>query len=260
MGRRHLLLAVAAIAPLLAAAADAPPPATAPLTLEDVIARHVEAVGGAAALEATRDLRAVLRWDEPGLQAEVTATYTRAGRVRVDARLADGRSVTEAHDGTAGWSRRPAGEVIGQSAEGAAAMRHAVELPGWIFGLHELAARGHRLRLGEPQIVEGRRHEVVEVTLDDGFRTDLLVDAETWLLTRRRERRALHPDVDPSQHTIENRFGDFRRDGGVLRPYISETVDLDTGARLMGITVTSIAVNEGVEDAFFARPRGTGGA
>ena len=259
VGRRHPLLALAAIAPLVAAAANAPSAASASPGLEEVIARHVEAVGGAAALEATRDLRAVLRWDEPGLQAEVTATYTRAGRVRVDARLAAGRGVTEAHDGTEGWSRRPAGEVVAQSAEGAAAMRRAVELPGWIFGLHELPARGHRLRLGEPQIVDGRRHEVVEVTLDDGFRTDLLFDAETWLLTRRRERRSLHPDIDPTEHTIENRFGDFRRDGGVLRPYSSETVDLDTGTRLMGITVISISVNAGVEDAFFARPRGSGG-
>jgi hypothetical protein len=243
------------IAVILFLAALLPAPSASPApTLDDLVARHTTSMGGAAAIEATQDVVATLSWKEAELTAEVTAAYSRDGRVRIDAILADGTQVTETFDGAQGWSRGRSGAVVSLSAEGAAALRRALELPGWIFGVHELSGRGHQLSLAPPIVLDGVRHEVIELELDDGFRSDLIVDPETLRVVARREQRALHPDVDPAKHLIENRFSDFRSDGGVLRPYRSETIDLTTGTRLMVIEVRSVRVNSGLPRTLFRRP------
>ena len=83
-----------------------------------------------------------------------------------------------------------------------------------LFGLHELKARGHRIELAERENIDGIQYYVLRLTLNDGYSTTLYVDPKTWLITRRRDLRPLHVDVDPTPTTIEQRSSDFRTISG----------------------------------------------
>lgn len=84
-----------------------------------------------------------------------------------------------------------------------AALRHGVELPGHLFGLHELRPRGHRLELVGREKVEGINYHVLHVTLADGYNTTLYLDPNSWLITPRRATtapgRRSHSDDDREQ-------------------------------------------------------------
>ena len=96
----------------------------------------------------------------------------------------------------------------GVTEKATAALRHGVELPGKLFGLHELKARGHRIELAERENIGGIQYYVLRLTLIDGSSTTLHVDPNSWLITRRRDVRPLHVDVDPT--TDHNRAAKLR--------------------------------------------------
>jgi hypothetical protein len=83
---------------------------------------------------------------------------------------------------------------------------------------------------------------VLRLTFSDGVETALYIDPESWLITRRREIRTLHPDIDPTPTRIETTMFDFRKMDEL--PYAFATVDTDltTGKVLEKATVRSIVL------------------
>jgi hypothetical protein len=110
-----------------------------------------------------------------------------------------------------------------------AALRHGVDLPGKLFGLHELRQRDHRIDLAKSEAIDGTNYYVLRITLTYGYTTTLYIDPTNWLITRRRDVRPLHVDVDPMPTTIESRFSDLRKIDGVLFAFVSTDGDLATG-------------------------------
>lgn len=221
------------------------------LTVDQLIERNTKALGGRPALEAIQSIRFGLHIVDPDFAVDGSYIAARPGWMRIDI-TADGQHVyTEALSRTRAWQWKGKGQPVAQSAKGAAALRHGVELPGHLFGLHEMRSRGHRLELAGREKVEGINYHVLRVTLADGYQTTLYVDPGSWLITRRRDRRPLHPDVDPTPTTIENKMTDFRRVGDLLFSFASTDTDLATGKILETTTVRSIALNPAVDPEIF---------
>ena len=221
------------------------------LTIDELIDRNSQAVGGRAAIEAIHSIRFDLHITDPEFEVDGVYLAARSGSMRIDI-TANGQHVyTEALHGTRGWQWKGKGAPVDESPSATAALRHGVELPGHLFGLHELQARGHRLELGGREKVDGTNFYVLRVVLSDGYRTTLYVDPESWLVTRRRDVRPLHPDINPASTTIENEVSDFRRVGTLLYPFASIDRDLATGKILERTTVRSITQNPGFETRVF---------
>ena len=199
-----------------------------PTTLDEVIERHTKAVGGRAAIEAIQSIAFDLHITDPKFEVDGTYFAARPGKMRIDVNAGGDHVFTEAFDGQKGWegrgtSQKPATE------KATAALRHGVELPGKLFGLHELKARGHRIELAEREKIDGISYYVLRLTLNDGYATTLYVDPKSWLITRRRDVRPLHVDVDPTPTTIEQRSFDFRTISGVQFAFASSETDLQSG-------------------------------
>jgi hypothetical protein len=240
------------VTPGLAALALA---AAAPLPLAEIVARNTEARGGRAALEAVQRLEYDLRIVEPTFSAEVVYRVDRQGRMRIDVSVGGRRVFSEGYDGTRGWQwAGDAPHATEASAAGTAALRHGPQLPGHILGLHELAARGHRLESAGVERLDGVDYQVLKLTLDDGFVTHYYLDPRTWLVVRGRDHKAFHPDVDPARKWLETRHSDFRTVGGVVKAYKTENVDLATGQVVGTTTVTAVRVNPGFEPGLFGPP------
>jgi hypothetical protein len=224
-------------------------------TLQDLISRHTQARGGQAAIEAIRNLEVKLRIVEPTYTAEGTWRVDRRGRMRIDVFIDGQRVFTEAFDGERGW-QLPSGadHAMLASAGGAAALRHSGQLPTNILGLHEMAGHRHRLDYAGVEEVGGTRYQVVVLTLDDGFETRYYIDPGSFLITRARVHKALHPDVDPTPTTIETVWSDFRQIAGVRFAFQASDTDLATGKLLQTATLLDIAPNRPVDDRLFQMP------
>ena len=224
-----------------------------PLSVDEIIARHTEAVGGRTAVESIQSLQVDLHIVDPGFEVDGSYRAARPGRMRIDVN-ANGKHVfTEAFNGTRGWQWKGEGDIVEAKPEAAAALRRGVELPGKLFGLHELPNRGHKLSVADREQIAGITYHVLKLTFSDGYTTSLYVDPDTWLITRRRDYRPLHVDIDPRPTTIESVFSDFRTINGVKFSFKSVDTDLQTGKVLETAEIKQLVVNPTIENSIFDR-------
>jgi len=225
-------------------------------SLECLLARHTESRGGRHAIEAVRRIQMDITITEPTYSADGRYVATRDGEMRIDVRVGGERVFTEALDQGRTWSRAQgdtAAAVPGSDA-GAAALRHGVESPLKLFGLHEMQSRGHRLRYAGRVTVDGVEYYVVEATLDDGCQTTYYLNPTTWLIERERQYRPLHVDINPTPEWIETTFEDYRTVAGVQYPYRKVERRVATGQVLITTTVRSIAINPPLDAVLFRQP------
>jgi hypothetical protein len=225
------------------------------LALRDLIIRNTQARGGSAAIEAIRNLEVKLRIVEPTYTADGVWRVDRSGRMRIDVFIEKRRVFTEAFDGEHAWQLPAEAEhAVLANAGGGAALRHSGQLPTNILGLHEMAAHGHRLDSAGREEVGGVRYYVVVLTLDDGFVTRYYIDPTSFLITRSRVYKPLHPDLDPTPTTIETVWSDFRWIAGVRFGFEAIDNDLATGKVLQTTMLLDVTPNLPVDNRLFRMP------
>lgn len=241
----HLLLTIA----LVAAGAGC---SRAPISVEEIINRNTEARGGLQAIESVHSVAIDLHIVDPGFAVDGSYRAARPGKMRIDVNAGGKHVYTEAFDGRRGWQWKGKGtETVEESPKATAALRHGVELPGNLYGLHELRSRGHRIALTGREEIDGVNYYVLQLTLADGYVTTLYVDPNSWLITRRRDVRALHVDVDPTATTIEQQMSDFRKVAGVMFPFANTETDLKTGKVLESTMIRGLTVNPAIDNRIF---------
>ena len=209
-------------------------------------------MGGRESIEAIQSIEVELHISDPGFEADGIYYAARPGRMRIDVSAGGKHVFTEAFDGEQGWEWNGK-ESKPASANATAALQHGVELPGKLFGLHEIKQRGHELELAGREQIEGINYYALALTLKDGYHTTLYVDPTSWLITRRRDFRPLHVDIDPTPTTIEQRSTDFRAVSGVQFAFASSETDLKTGKKLETAQIKSIKINPPVDPSFFQK-------
>lgn len=215
-----------------------------PLTAGEVIDRNTRAMGGEKAIEAVQSIAVDLHIVDPGFEADGAYRSARPGRMRIDVKMEGKHVFTEAFDGDRGWQWHGEGATaVEATAKATAALRHGIELPGHLYGLHELRQRGHRIDLVGREKIDGVDYYALRITLSDGYAATLYLDPKSWLITRRRDVRPLHVDIDPTPTTIEQRMSDFRQVAGVWFPFGNTETDLQTGKLLETTTVRAITIN-----------------
>jgi hypothetical protein len=227
-----------------------------PLTLARLIARHTRARGGAAALDRVHACLIEIDMVERGqtLHGRYAASAGAEGTlVRIDV-YADGKRVfSEGVDRRGVWNRG-AGDAAPEPsvATGAAnALLHGAE--NHLFGLHRFPARGHKLRMMPAERIGGVDYPVVEVVYTTGHTSYFYFDPSRWMIVRRRDERAYHPDVDPTRQRVETLYSDFQAVDGVVAAHRNVDVDLATGAELSRVQVASRILNPALPEGLFER-------
>jgi hypothetical protein len=220
-------------------------------TLDQLIDRNVHAVGGRAAIQRVTSIKLDLHIVDPDFAVDGSYYAARPGRMRIDILAGGKRVYAEAFNGSRAWQWKGRGDPSEEPKAATAALRHGIELPGKLFGLHELQARGNQLALVGREFVDDINYYVVRLTFSDGISTTLYLDPNSWLITRRRDVRSLHPDLDPTPTTIETNMTNFRKLGNLVFSFASTDTDLTTGKVLEKVTVREITLNTPVQAAFF---------
>jgi hypothetical protein len=212
------------------------------LDLGTVISRHTTARGGARALEAVHSMSAVLWITEKASTIVAHYRCTNAPAFRIDI-YADAKHVfCEGLDADGPWIW-PGGAPEPKSGV-ADAKRTALEgIEFNLYGLHSFAQRGHALTLRATERIEGTDLIVIQVDLKDSYRTFLYLDPANYMIVRRRDERAFHPDVDATRRKIETQYTDFRTVSGVRSSFVDHQVNLADGKIVQVSALQDLAYN-----------------
>jgi hypothetical protein len=222
------------------------------LSLEEVIARHTAARGGAAAFDAVESETVDLELTEKGETVQAKYRATKDPFFRIDIYDKGKHVFCEGMDADGPWIW-PGDKPQPQQSVPDARKTALQGITFNLYGLHAFPKLGDKLALSGRERIEGIEYYVIEVTLQDSYQTFLYIDPQTWMILRRRDFRSFHPDLDTTKKFIETQYTDFRTTSGVRSAYLQHTVDLKTG------DITSVAVtkkliyNPGGSKAVFAR-------
>lgn len=200
----------AAAAVLLAAL-----PAAADMTLEEVLAKHVEARGGQDAWNAVENLRATGTYDAFSKSGPLTRVQTRDGLFRMEYHL-DTYPVTKAHDGSVAWWVNTMREPGPKKVSGAdmQLFERELDFPNALFHAdqHEASYVG---------AAEFEGMEVLQIDLKraDGSEESWYLDPDSFL-----EVALVSPGSDFGRPaTMRTFFDDFRQVGDVTIPFYIES-------------------------------------
>jgi hypothetical protein len=221
----------------------------APQTVDELIAKSLEARGGLERLRAVQSLRMTGTVSAGGRELKTVIEVKRPASIRVDT-FVDGRTAVQAFDGTTAWGIAPTGagrpEVLPPQA--ARAMSEGFDIDG---PLVDYRAKGHRVELLGKEKVAGRDAWKIRVSRKTGGLEDHFLDASSFLPVRV-ETRLIQGGVEG-----ESTIGDYREAGGLLWPYSIRSGPRGSPDRQV-LTVERIEVNPPLDDARFrmtgARP------
>lgn len=233
-------------APPLPAAPQAPP---ATPTLEELLASHFTARGGAVRLAAIESLRMTARVrSSGGREAVVVREVERPGRIRVEF-TSQGLTGVYAWDGERGWRVSPFDGELEPSAMPEESARSAAEWSDIGGPLLDWKEKGHAVELLSLEPVGGREAWKLKVTLKGGGVRHFSLDALTFQHVRTLATRTVRGRAVETETT----FGDYRATGGVMFPHAIEVGIVDRPRRLR-LQVDKVEINPALADARFRMP------
>lgn len=246
MGVRHCLAALLfGCAAVPAVAQDA----------QSLVAKNLEARGGAAALTAVKNVAFVGRTIFPG-DFEVTYKETRS---RLPAGPADridfgvqGLNITQAYDGHGGWKVNPLQgrkDAEKMSADEARALADNALIEGPL-----LASRsdGSRVTYLGRDDFDGTLAYKLKVTQKDGDEFVYWLDPDTYLEIKIDETRRIRG----AAQTSETELGDYEKIAGVYFPMSVESWQQGSPNQRQRTIIASGSANGPVDASYFAEPGG----
>jgi outer membrane lipoprotein-sorting protein len=190
------------------------------ITAEEIVARNVDARGGAAALASLRSLRRTGRYVIPGRSLLITLSEVRQrpGRIRQETTY-QGLTQILAFDGEKGWQVQPfegRKEPSLMSEDDAKPLRIAADLDGPFV---DAKAKGHTLEYLGTEDVDGTLAHKLRVRLKWGGNMTVWIDPDTWMVIRDLETRT----VRGAEQQVETDYGDYEKVGGVYVPMSEES-------------------------------------
>ncbi|MGH9801281.1 MAG: hypothetical protein ACRD82_13020, partial [Blastocatellia bacterium] len=227
--------------------ADAPKPAAALPTVDEILDKHVKAVGGKEAIEkvTSRVEKGTFEMPTFGVSGSIE-TYAKAPNKR--AMFIDLGGVGKAEnvfDGTKGWASNPQSGLHEQTGGELDATKRQADLHG------DLKIKSHYTKMevkGKEKVGDAEAY-VIEATPSKGKPEKLYFDASSGLLVR------LDIEVESEQGSLALQIftEDYKPVDGVKVPH---TIRQVSEAFSMTIKYTDVKQNVTVDDAKFNKPSG----
>ncbi|MFI5181930.1 MAG: sialidase [Thermoanaerobaculia bacterium] len=222
------------------------------LTIDEIVARHVEARGGMERIRAIRSIRFTGKVLFGGGSFSIEAAWARVaarpGEMRREFTL-QGLTAVEAWDGKDAWSVMPFGgrrDPERSSADEARTRAQDADFEGPLVGWRE---KGHSVEYLGTEDVDGTPAHKLRVTLKDGDVVTIYLDPDLFLTIREIQKQM----VRGTEQLQESDFGSYEPVAGVLFPF-----SIDTGApnrpREARLTIEQAEVNVAVDPALFSFP------
>ena len=236
---RTIVLALTALSLLSTAAAA--------MTVDELVAKALEAQGGQAALAAVGTQTATGKVLTQGLEIGLTMTYARPGRMRADASVM-GMSLVQCFSGESGWGINPM--------SGSQDAQPMSEVEAKMFKLQsdleppyvDYAKKGYTVEYIGQEDVEGTPAHRLRLDTKQSVVLDFWFDAESFLLLKQNTKVA----IDQGEFETQSYPSDYRQVDGLTFPF---GIESRRGDQVMSqIVIDSIEINVPVDDAIFVMP------
>ncbi|REJ85730.1 MAG: hypothetical protein DWQ36_08090 [Acidobacteria bacterium] len=230
------------VAVLLAGAAPA-----ADMTLEQVLTKHFEAIGGEEAWKNVQSMRSVGKMVMGPMEAPMSITVVRPNKMRMEFEV-QGMTAIQAYDGESGWQVMPfqgSTEPAPMDPEMVKNLEAEADIEG---PLVDYAAKGHEVELVGKEEFEGTEAYHVKITTKSGRDISYFLDAEYFVPIGRREKTTI-PGMGEMEVTTS--ISDYKEVGGLMIPHAM------SGSTPMGeqsMTFSTIEIDAEIDESIFDMP------
>jgi hypothetical protein len=217
-------------------------------TVDDVIAKNVQAVGGMDKLKAVRSMRVSGKLQVGGFQAKFVSQNKRADKVREEV-VIQGMAQVQAYDGRVGWqinpfSGRRDAELMSQ--DDTKNLQVDADIDGPLVDYKE---KGHTAELVGHDSVEGTDCYKIKLTLKNGDIRTYYLDTDSFLPLKLETQTTIRGTIQES----ETYYGDYEQVNGLYYPFAFENGQKGDTNRVK-FTVDKIEQNIPLDDSLFSVP------
>jgi outer membrane lipoprotein-sorting protein len=232
------MIALAVLAPCLLAQ-----------TVDEIIAKNVQARGGAEKLKSVKSIKSTATMSMgPGMEAPGILIQKRPTLARLEFTV-QGLTAVQAYDGKNGWQIMP---FMGKkdpelmSADEAKEIEENADLDG---PLVDYKSKGHQVELQGKEKIEGTDAYKLKVTLKNGDVQTIYIDADSFLDIKEVTQRT----VRGTEQEIESAIGDYKAVNGIMFPFAVESGIKGTDQK-QKLTITKVELNVPTDDSIFKMP------
>src|SRR5882762_1490921 len=217
-------------------------------TVDEVIAKNIEAHGGVEKLKAIHTARTTAKYSQGSFHAQVVQENKRPGKVREEF-IIQGMAQVQAYDGRAGWQINPFGgrkdaELMSQDDLKSLVVDADIDGP-----LVDYKEKGHKAELVGHDSVEGTDCYKIKLSMKNGDVRHYYLDADSFLELK----LEIQTTIRGALQELEIYYGDYEKVNGIYYPFAVEQAQKGSSSRSQ-ITVEKIEQNIALEDAHFTMP------
>lgn len=236
---------------LILSAQTTPPAAVTPAaaqsapSADDILARHIDAVGGKAAISQVKSVTMETSVLVMGNEAPGTTTILDGVGYKSEMNF-NGAAIVQCYTDKGGWQINPMAGATDPTPIPDDQYKNARDGMYIGAGLYNYAAMGSKLEL----LAGSDDAYRLKLTNKDGVESTFTIDPKTYLV----KSLARKTQMQGQDVTMTVSYSDYRKtETGYLMPY---HLDLDFGGQFqMSIVVKSIALNKTIDPAIFQMPK-----
>jgi hypothetical protein len=217
-------------------------------TVDEVIAKNIQAHGGMEKLKALQSIRITGKFTQGSFRATFLQENKRPDKVREEL-LIQGLAQIQSYDGKTGWQISPFGgrkdpELMSQ--DDVKSLQIDADIDGPMVNYKE---KGHKAELVGHDSVEGTDCYKVKLTLKNGDVRYYFLDADSFLEIKMENQSNIRGAVV----FTENYYGDYEQVNELYFPFAFESGPKGSQERAK-FTVQKVELNVPLDDSLFSRP------
>lgn len=218
-------------------------------TADEIIEKHLQAIGGRDKLKAVQNERITGKMVMgQGMEAPFTMEMARPNKMRMEFTV-QGMTGIQAFDGKTGWSVMPfmgKTEPEAMPEDDVKRMEEQADIDGLLLDYKE---KGRQVEYVGKEDLEGTPVHKLKVTQKNGDVVFVYIDAEQFLQLKQSGKTKIRGQEVESETT----FGDFKTVDGLVFPHSIEQKAQGMPAGMV-MTIAKVEVNPGVADGRFTMP------
>jgi len=217
-------------------------------TVDEVIAKNIDARGGLDKLKSVRSIRTTAKFTQGPFRADFRQENKRANKVREEI-IIQGMAQVQAYDGKTGWQISPFGgrkdpELLSQDDLKSLAVDADMDGP-----LIQYKEKGHKAELVGHDSVEGTDCFKIKLSMKNGDVRYYYLDSDSFLELKVEIQTTIRGALQES----ELYYGDYEQVNGIYYPFAVEQAQKGSSSRAQ-ISVEKIEQNIPLEDTIFSMP------
>src|SRR5216684_2528015 len=217
-------------------------------TVDEVIAKNIQAHGGVEKLKSINTARTTAKFTQGSFRADVMQENKRPGKVREEFSI-QGLAQVQAYDGKTGWQISPFGgrkdpELLSQDDLKSLVVDADIDGP-----LVDYKEKGHKAELVGHDSMEGTDCFKIKLSMKNGDVRYYYLDVDSYLELK----LEIQTTIRGALQENELYYGDYEQVNGIYYPFAVEQAQKGSSSRSQ-FSVEKIEQNIPLEDTHFSMP------